>query len=45
VAEGAYSILDDHISQAIENLVKRSQPTLSLNREAKHGYPQPVTGP
>ena len=44
-AAGDYNILDTHLAQAIEQLVKRSQPSLSQDREAKHGYPQPVAGP
>jgi len=45
VAEGAYNILESHLADAIELLVKRTQPSLSEDREAKHGYPHPVAGP
>jgi glyoxalase family protein len=45
VAEGAYNIADAHLAEAIERLVKRSQGSLSEDRDAKHGYPQEVAGP
>jgi len=45
VAEGAYNIQDSHLADAIELLVKRSQGSLSEDREAKHAYVQSVTGP
>ncbi len=45
VAEGAYNIQYSHLADAIELLVKRSQGSLSEDREAKHAYVQSVTGP
>jgi catechol 2,3-dioxygenase-like lactoylglutathione lyase family enzyme len=42
VAEGAYNILESHLANAIEQLTRRSQPSLSEDREAKHAYPKPV---
>jgi catechol 2,3-dioxygenase-like lactoylglutathione lyase family enzyme len=44
VAEGAYNILDSHLADAIELLTKRTQPSLSEDREPKHAYPKPVAG-
>jgi glyoxalase family protein len=44
VAEGAYNIQDAHLADAIELLVKRSQGSLSEDREARHAYAQRVTG-
>ncbi len=44
VAEGAYNIADSHLSDAIELLVRRSQGSLSDDRDAKHAYPQGVAG-
>ena len=43
-AEGAYNILDSHLADALDLLTKRYQPSLSEDREPKHGYPQPVAG-
>ncbi len=45
VAEGAYNIQDSHLADAIELLTRRTQPSLSEDREPKHAYPQPVAGP
>ncbi len=45
VAAGAYNILDSHLTDAIELLTRRKQGSLSEDREPKHAYPQPVTGP
>jgi glyoxalase family protein len=45
VAEGAYNIQDSHLANAIELLVKRTQASLSEDREAKHAYPKKVAGP
>jgi hypothetical protein len=45
VAQGAYNIQDAHLAEAIERLVRRSQRSLSEEREARHGYPREVTGP
>ena len=45
VAEGAYNIQDSHLTDAIELLTRRSQRSLSEDREPKHGYPQEVVGP
>jgi glyoxalase family protein len=45
VAEGAYNILDSHLADAIELLVKRTQPSLSEDRDPKHAYPHEVAGP
>lgn len=45
VAAGAYNITDEHIADAIELLVQRSQPSLSEDRTARHAYPQKVAGP
>jgi catechol 2,3-dioxygenase-like lactoylglutathione lyase family enzyme len=45
VAEGAYNIQDSHLASAIERLTRRTQRSLSEDREPKHAYPQPVTGP
>jgi len=45
VAEGAYNIKDEHLADAIELLVRRSQPSLSEDREPRHAYPQKVAGP
>jgi catechol 2,3-dioxygenase-like lactoylglutathione lyase family enzyme len=44
VAEGAHHIVDSHLSQAIEILTRRTQPSLSTDREPKHAYPKPVAG-
>jgi hypothetical protein len=44
VAEGAYNITDAHLSDAIELLVRRSQGSLSEDRDAKHAYAQGVAG-
>jgi catechol 2,3-dioxygenase-like lactoylglutathione lyase family enzyme len=44
VAEGAYNIKESHLAKAIELLVRRGQPSLSEDREARHAYPQPVAG-
>lgn len=38
VAEGAYNIQDSHLADAIEILTKRTQRSLSDDREAKHAY-------
>jgi catechol 2,3-dioxygenase-like lactoylglutathione lyase family enzyme len=45
VADGAYNILESHLADAIELLVKRTQPSLSEDRDAKHAYPHPVARP
>jgi catechol 2,3-dioxygenase-like lactoylglutathione lyase family enzyme len=45
VAEGAYNIKDSHLADAIELLVRRSQPSLSEDREPRHAYPEKVVGP
>lgn len=45
VAEGAYNIQDSHLAQAIELLVRRSQPSLSEDREARQAYVEKVAGP
>ena len=45
VAEGAYNIKESHLADAIELLVKRAQPSLSEDREARHAYPREVAGP
>ena len=45
VAEGAYNITDSHLAEAIERLIKRSQGSLSEDRDPKHGYPRAVAGP
>ena len=39
------NITDSHLAEAIERLVKRSQGSLSVDRDAKHGYPHEVAGP
>lgn len=44
VAEGSYNILDSHLADALDLLTRRYQPSLSEDREPKHGYPQPVAG-
>jgi glyoxalase family protein len=44
VAEGAYNIQDSHLADAIERLVRRSQGSLSEDRDAKHAYAQGVAG-
>jgi glyoxalase family protein len=45
VAEGAYNITDSHLADAIELLTKRTQGSLSEDREPKHAYPEPVASP
>jgi len=45
VAAGAYNIQDSHLADAIELLVKRTQPSLSDDRAPKHAYPHEVAGP
>ena len=45
VAEGAYNIQDSHLADAIERLTRRTQPSLSEDREPKHAYPRGVAGP
>jgi catechol 2,3-dioxygenase-like lactoylglutathione lyase family enzyme len=45
VAAGAYNIQDSHLADAIELLIRRTQPSLSEDREPKHAYPRPVAGP
>jgi len=45
VAEGAYNIQDSHLANAIELLIRRTQPSLSEDREARHAYAQEVAGP
>lgn len=45
VAEGAYNIQDAHLANAIELLTRRTQPSLSEERQAKHAYPQGVARP
>lgn len=44
VKAGDYNILDSHLADAIELLTKRTQASLSDEREAKHAYPQSVDG-
>jgi catechol 2,3-dioxygenase-like lactoylglutathione lyase family enzyme len=44
-AEGAYNIQDCHVTEAIALLTRRTQPSLSEDREPKHAYPQQVAGP
>ncbi len=44
VAEGAYNIMDSHLADAIEILTRRSQGSLSEDREARHAYPEAVAG-
>jgi catechol 2,3-dioxygenase-like lactoylglutathione lyase family enzyme len=45
VAEGAYNIKEAHLADAIELLIRRVQPSLSEDREARHAYPREVAGP
>jgi catechol 2,3-dioxygenase-like lactoylglutathione lyase family enzyme len=45
VAAGAYNITDSHLAEAIERLTKRTQGSLSEDREPKHAYPHQVAGP
>jgi catechol 2,3-dioxygenase-like lactoylglutathione lyase family enzyme len=45
VAEGAYNIKEAHLADAIELLIRRMQPSLSEDREARHAYPREVAGP
>lgn len=45
VADGAYNIQDRHVADAIEQLTRRTQDSLSGDREPKHAYPLPVAGP
>ncbi len=45
VAERAYNIQDSHLANAIELLIRRTQPSLSEDREARHAYAQEVAGP
>lgn len=45
VAEGAYNIQDSHLADAIARLTGQTQGSISEDREPKHGYPQPVSGP
>ena len=45
VAEGAYNIQDSHLADAIGLLTSRNQGSLSDDLEAKHAYPEPVSGP
>lgn len=45
VAAGDYNIQDAHLADAIELLVKRTQLSLSEDREARHAYPHQVAGP
>lgn len=45
VAEGAYNITDKHLADAIELLVRRTQPSLSDDRSARHAYGQPAAKP
>lgn len=44
VKAGDYNILDSHLADAIELLTKRTQASLSDEREPKHAYPQSVDG-
>jgi glyoxalase family protein len=44
VAEGAYNIQDSHLTDAIELLTRRTQGTLSQDREPRHAYPEAVAG-
>ncbi len=45
VEEGAYNIQESHVADAIERLSRRTQETLSSDREAKHAYVKPVEEP
>ena len=45
VAGEAYNIDESHLADAIELLVRRTQQTLSEDREARHAYPKPVEEP
>jgi catechol 2,3-dioxygenase-like lactoylglutathione lyase family enzyme len=45
VAAGDHHIQDAHLAEAIAMLTRRNQGSLSSDRTARHGYPQPVTGP
>lgn len=45
VAEGAYNIQDAHLADAIELLTRRSNGSLSEEREPRHAYAQRVAGP
>ncbi len=45
VAEGAHHIEDAHLANAIERLTRRTQPSLSEDREPKHPWSEPVAGP
>jgi catechol 2,3-dioxygenase-like lactoylglutathione lyase family enzyme len=45
VAEGAYNITDSHLAEAIVRLTRRTQPSLSEERDSKHAYPHQVAGP
>ncbi|MCL4870071.1 MAG: VOC family protein [Anaerolineae bacterium] len=44
VAEGAYNIQDSHLADAIEQLTRERQGSLSSDRTAKHAYPQSGDG-
>jgi hypothetical protein len=45
IAEGAYNIKDNHLADAIELWVQRTQASLSEDRSARHAYAEPVAGP
>ena len=45
VAEGAYNIKDSHLANAIERLTRRTQDSLSEDREARQPYVREVAGP
>ena len=45
VAEGAYNIQDSHLALAIERLTRRTQGSISEDREPRHAYPKQVDGP
>ena len=40
VAAGDYNIQELHLADAIENLVRRRQDSLSRDRDAKDAYPK-----
>jgi catechol 2,3-dioxygenase-like lactoylglutathione lyase family enzyme len=44
MAAGAYNIEDAHLADAIERLTRRSQPSLSEDREPKEAYAQVGSG-
>src|SRR5256885_986323 len=44
-AEGGFNIQDSHLGDAIERLTRRTQESLSEDREARHAYVQEGAGP